>query len=492
MEITLFNTLSKRKEIFKPITAHHVSMYHCGPTVYNFVHIGNLRAFIAADILRRVFEFNEYEVKQVMNITDIGHLQSDEDEGEDKMTLALKREGKELNLKSMRAVADHFYDAFRSDTARVSILPAQVYPFASDHILEDIEFIQKLIEKGHAYKGTDGIYFDTTSLADYGKLGGISPIDESEDAENINNMKSRIGDKAIFHSGKKNVRDFAVWKFNNELGYDASFGKGFPGWHIECSAMSRQYLGDVFDIHTGGIDHIPVHHNNEIAQSEAYTGKLMAHYWLHNAHIIMEGGKKMAKSGEQFITLDSLESQGISAHGFRFWLLGASYRSPIQFSIEALKQAEHAYQALLKRIAQVIKEVPEHVIEDSVQIEAHYEVFINEFKTAINDDLDTAGGLVILQKILKNPEVSSYLKKKLISKFDEVLGLELLETAQKINTDLELMQVDIPLEVHMLAKKRIEARSNKDWARADELRNEIKEAGYEVIDNEDSYELIKA
>lgn len=350
-DIILFNTLKKEKEIFKPISEGHVGMYHCGPTVYNYIHVGNLRAFIAADLVRRLFEFNGYTVKQIMNVTDIGHLQSDADDGEDKMTLALKREGKELSLANMRAVADKFYNAFRFDLDEVNVLPAHLYPFASEHVDEDILFIEKLISGGHAYISGDGVYFDTNSIVNYGRLGGVSNT-EKDVRSRIDDASSdqETADTTDTKHTKKNFRDFAVWKFNPELGYDASFGKGFPGWHIECSVMSNKYLGEKFEIHTGGVDHIFVHHNNEIAQCEALSHEIMANYWLHNEHVIIDGGKKMAKSGESFITLDTLKEKGISPIGFRYWLLGASYRTQMQFSFEAIQQAEQGYKNLVSKI----------------------------------------------------------------------------------------------------------------------------------------------
>lgn len=486
MDIFLYNTLTKNKELFTPLKKGHVSMYHCGPTVYNFVHIGNLRAFITADIMRRVFEFNHFTTTQVMNITDIGHLQSDADDGEDKMTLALKRQGKPLTLSAMREVAGQFYDAFRQDIERVSILPAHFYPFASDHIEADIDYIQKLLSKGHAYIAGDGVYFDTESIETYGRLGGISSL------EDVDKNETRLSDEHLKKSEKKNPRDFAVWKFNSELGYEAPFGKGFPGWHIECSVMSQKYLGDTFDVHTGGIDHIPVHHNNEIAQSEAYSGQLLANYWLHNAHIIMEGGKKMAKSGEQFITLDWLQSEGVSPLAFRFWTLGASYRTPIQYSLDALKQAEHAYRLLISKIAGILDTVPDTVIEDDDQQEEHLKYWHDEFNRAVNDDFDTARGVAILQTMLKNGELRVATKVALIKAFDSVLGLELISSAQTLQSENEAMHIDIPGYVHVLAKERIEARKVKDWKRADELRDEISAHGYEVIDTDTGYSLRKA
>lgn len=508
--IYLFNTLRKEKEIFKPLKNGHVSMYHCGPTVYNFAHIGNLRAFVATDILRRVFEYNNYSVSQVMNITDIGHLQSDRDDGDDKMTLALRRENLPLTLDAMKMVANKYYDAFRHDLEEINILPAHHFPFASDHIEEDKIFIKNLLENDHVYKTDNGLYFDTNSIRDYGMLGGVSNENDSANVESrLKGSEDSDGanpDAPILSTNqKKNFRDFAVWKFNDELGYDAEFGKGFPGWHIECSVMSMKYLGDTFDIHTGGIDHIPVHHNNEIAQSEAKSGKLLANYWLHNEHLIIEGGKKMAKSGETFFTLSTLEENGTSPIAYRYWVLGASYRSQLQFSFDALKQAEQAYRNLVGRVAEqlarsggaessantnaVAEKFELTVSEDTDQEATHISEWSSRFLERVNDDLDTAGGLAILQTLLKNSEMTPETKIKLISSFDEVLGLKLVESAQeKIKND-ENATNSIPDSVRALAEKRVVAKRDKDWIKADEIRDEIQSAGYLVRDEGEEYIL---
>ncbi len=492
--LQLWNTLTKQKEVFSALIPGHVSMYHCGPTVYNYVHIGNLRAFIAADILRRVCEINGYDITQVMNITDIGHLQSDEDDGEDKMTLAIKREGLPFTTESMKTIALKYYDAFRFDIERVNIRPAHLYPFASQHISEDIDFVQYLLDHKFAYIATDGVYFDTTSLGQqtgehkgiYGRLGGISTEDSSQD-------KSRIGSDHIHMSGKKNMKDFAVWKFNNEHGTDAAFGKGFPGWHLECSVMSMKYLGEQFDIHTGGIDHISVHHNNEIAQSEAKSGKLLARYWLHNAHVIMEGGKKMAKSGESFVTLDSLQEKGVSPLGFRYWLLGATYRTPVQFSVESLIQAEGAYRKLIERISQLIQDqnTRQSHTEDIEQSEVHMETWKRALLTDFNNDLNTAGALATLQTLIKDTEIDLLVKLKLIDFADQVFGLALVESAEEILKQQSDSEMEIPEEILALAQKRIEARMKKDWSLADEIKKEIVTAGFEIKDTEDGFKLSK-
>lgn len=500
--ITLYNTLTKKKELFLPQIAGSVSMYHCGPTVYNFVHIGNVRAFVVADTIRRLFEFNSYTVTQVMNITDIGHLQSDADDGEDKMTLALKREGLDLTLKTMRQVADRFYEAFRSDLKKVHILPAHIYPFASEHIEEDIHFISQLIAQNNAYITNDGVYFDTTSIATYGRLGQVS--------KNPSNVESRISTAIHADSSvhtkvhtKKNFRDFAVWKFNNEIGYEAPFGKGFPGWHIECSVMSMKYLGDSFDIHTGGVDHISIHHNNEIAQSEAISHKLLAHYWLHNEHVIIEGGKKMAKSGESFITLDELQRHDISPLGFRYWLLGASYRSPIQFSYEALMQAEQGYKHLILKIARLMIgcDFKPDIMNNNItnicpnpQSHTKTEFHILQFKTILNDDVNTAKAIAYLHEfILSHDDQNSLtLLEKLcvLESCDHALGLSLIDKAYSIKLKLETETI-IPSHIIKLAENREDARLKKNWLEADVLRIEIEKQGFNIKDTSSGYEVEK-
>src|SRR3989338_1821766 len=341
----LTNTLTSKKEEFKPIHKGEASMYNCGPTVYYYAHIGNLRAYVFADILRRALEYLGYKVKQIINVTDIGHLQSDADEGEDKMTLALKREGQPLTLESMRKIADFYFDAFRSDLKKLNIELPDKFPFASEHIKEDIELIQKLTEKGFTYKTSDGIYYDISKYPQYGKLG---------------NQKSNETDSRVINPEKRNSKDFALWKFsaqggsdsvgNVSIGYESPFGKGFPGWHIECSAMSIKYLGETFDIHTGGIDHIPVHHNNEIAQSECATGKTFVNYWLHNAFITVES-KKMAKSEGNFMRVTDLMKREIHPLSYRYWLLTSHYRTPANFTFKAVEGTQIAFESLVHFVA---------------------------------------------------------------------------------------------------------------------------------------------
>ncbi len=457
MKLFFYNTLTKQKEEFVPIKEGEVRMYNCGPTVYNYAHIGNLRAYVFADILRRTLEFNTYKVTQVINVTDIGHLSSDGDDGDDKMTRALKREGKPMTLEAMREIANFYFEKFKEDLQQLNIETPHHFPFASDHIKEDIELIQKLVDKGATYTTSDGVYFDTQSFPSYGELGG---------AVSTNDEHSRIG----LNAEKKNPRDFALWKFNAELGYDAPWGKGFPGWHIECSAMSEKYLGQPFDIHTGGIDHIPVHHNNEIAQSEKANDKKYVNYWLHNAHLNV-GEDKMAKSGENFITLVDFVQKGDVPLVYRYLLLTTHYRSPMNFSWEAVNAAGIAR----KNIIRALWQMPEDGKVDSN--------FLNQFTSFINDDLGTPQALALIFEVLKS-DITDADKKATILKFDEVLGLRLDEK-------IEEESIEIPIAVQNLLKEREVAREKKDFARSDMLRTEIANLGYHIDDTPDGVKVSK-
>jgi cysteinyl-tRNA synthetase len=394
--IKLSNTLSGEKEVFTPLQDNKVGMYNCGPTVYDYVHIGNLRAYLLADIIRRTFEFNGYEVNQVINITDVGLLSNDDVDGEDKMTLGLKREGKPITLEAMKELAYFYTERFTENLIALNIQLPHVMPKASEHIKEDISFIQILEQKGCAYKISDGIYFDTSKDPHYGKLGGISTDDKHARVEG--------------NSEKRNFRDFALWKFNSSLGFESPWGKGFPGWHIECSAMSEKYLGTHFDIHTGGVDLASIHHNNEIAQSECAHGNTFVNYWLHNAFVNIDGGK-MAKSQGNFLRLQSLIDKGLSPLSYRYWLLTAHYRSPISFSWEAVTNAQNGYNNLISHIQS---------LPDGGHVDDNYHAL---FKGFINDDLDTPKAIALMWELLKDEEINTENKKATLLDFVKVLGL---------------------------------------------------------------------
>ncbi|MEK7121983.1 MAG: cysteine--tRNA ligase, partial [Patescibacteria group bacterium] len=311
----LYNTLSKKKEEFKPLKKKSVRLYTCGPTVYDFAHLGNLRTYIFEDVLKRALILNGYRIKHVMNITDVGHLTSDADEGEDKMTKALRREGKPLTLKAMKELADFYAKKFKEDIAELNILPPDIWCAASEHIKEQINLIKRLENNGYVYLTSDGVYFNVDKFKDYGRLVRLRPTDKKIQGRVIN-------------PEKKNPRDFALWKFNEKLGWKSPWGKGFPGWHIECSAMAMKYLGESFDIHCGGIDHIPVHHINEIAQAEAATGKKFANYWLHGNFLTLKGAR-MGKSKGNFLNLAEIKKNSFHPLDYRYLVLTAHYRSPL-------------------------------------------------------------------------------------------------------------------------------------------------------------------
>ena len=436
-------------------------MYHCGPTVYDYPHIGNLRSYVLADILRRTCELDGLKVNQVINITDFGHLSDDADAGEDKMTKGLKREGKELTLEAMREMADFYTKAYVENLKQMNIKLPTAMPLASEHIKEDIDLIKNLEDKGFIYQTSDGLYFDTSKDPNYGIL--TKKITESID---IDNNQSRIGE----NSEKRNQRDFAVWKFNKSIGYQSSWGQGFPGWHIECSAMSMKYLGDTFDIHTGGIDHIPVHHNNEITQSQCATGKPLANYWLHNAHVIINS-EKMSKSLGNFLKLEDLINQGIQPLSYRFWLLAARYSTQMNLTIDSLQAAQTGYEKLLN----IFNELEE---SDSAKVDDNY---FNKFKAYIFDDLDTPKALALLWELSKDSSVPASTKKVTMLAFDRVLGLGLDKQTKK----------EIPLNIIELANTREIARKNKDWQKSDEIRDEISKLGYQIKDTDKSYSITK-
>lgn len=466
MALELYNTLGRKKEIFEPINKDLVGMYNCGPTVYNYAHIGNLRPYVFADILRRTLEWNGYKVEQVINITDIGHLVSDGDLGEDKMTKGLIREGKPLTMEGMKELADFYTEKFVEDLNALNIKQPNHLPKASEHIRRDIELVETLEKKGFVYKISDGVYFDTERLADYGKLLGK----KTDDGE------SRLAP----NSEKKNARDFALWKFSSgEMGYPSPWGQGFPGWHIECSAMGMKYLGEQFDLHTGGIDHIPVHHTNEIAQSEAATGKIpFVKYWLHSEFVNIangksNGGEKMAKSEDNFLKLSSITEKNISPLAYRLWLLMAHYRSPVSFNWEALEGVNTALSKLQEQFLAL-----SHKSDLLGTISPTYG---EKFEAFINDDLDTPRAVASLFELMKDETISAETKRATILKMDEVLGLGFAD----------LKEMEIPSAVADLIKARNQARAEKDFAKSDSLREEIENLGYLVKDTADGQKVSK-
>ena len=461
MEILLTNTMSRRKEVFKPLREGEVGIYTCGLTVYNFAHIGNLRAYVFADTLKRMFLFNGYKVNHVMNITDVGHLTGDEDEGEDKMEAGARREGK-----TVWEIVDFYTEAFFDDLKRLRIIFPTVTCRATRHVDDMIDMIRKIESNGYTYVAGGNVYFDTSKLPDYGKLARLK-LDEDK-------TRSRVESDSY----KRNPFDFVLWftryKYDSHaMQWDSPWGRGFPGWHIECSAMSSKYLGERFDIHTGGIDHIPIHHTNEIAQSEAAFGHEWVNYWLHSEFLVIGEGEKMSKSLGNFITLQTLIDKGYDPAEYRYYLLGAHYKKQLAFTLEALDGAKSAMKRLTTKIGELKgSEAPVSKLNS---------VLLNEFHEAINDDLNTPRALAVLWKVVDSEDLRPGEKLSLINEFDRVLGLGLSE----IETEV------IPEEVEELANQRDQARRGKDWKKADELRKLISEKGYEVLDERDGYKIRK-
>ncbi|MBI2046643.1 cysteine--tRNA ligase [Candidatus Pacearchaeota archaeon] len=442
--LKLFNTLGRKKEAFKPIRKGEIGIYTCGPTVYWYQHIGNLRSYIFSDILKRTLIYNGYKVKHVMNITDVGHLTSDADEGEDKIEKAAKREGKKAG-----DIANFYWNVFKEDFKKLNIIEPSMWCKATEHIKEQIELIKKLEKKGYTYKTSDGIYFDTSKLKDYGKLAKLKKEGLKAGA------RISLGEK-------RNATDFALWKFSEKPGirqqeWNSPWSIGFPGWHIECSAMSMRYLGKHFDIHTGGEDHIPVHHTNEIAQSEAATGKKFVNYWLHGAFLTSKG-EKVSKSKGGLYTISELERLEFKPFSYRYLCLTAHYRTQLEFSLEILKNAQNSYE----RLKNIIKE-----LKDDGKVNESY---LKRFEDAINDDLDMPKALAVLWELLRDEKAEG--KIKTIEKMDRVFGLDLLKKEK----------IEIPAEVKRLVDERESARKSKDWKKADELREKIKQRGFYVDD----------
>ncbi|MBQ2713253.1 MAG: cysteine--tRNA ligase [Clostridia bacterium] len=458
----LYNTLSRTKEDFVPIKANKVGMYSCGPTVYNYAHIGNLRTYIFMDLIRRAFEYEGYKVKSVMNITDVGHLLSDADDGEDKMAKA-SREQK----KTPYEIAAYYTEVFFRDLEKLNIARPNLTPKATEHIPEMIAFVEGLLEKGYAYEIEDGIYFDIAKFPEYGKL---SRADVEEQI---------AGARVEVNTGKRHPADFAVWKHapkEHIMQWQSPWGMGYPGWHIECSAMSKKYLGETFDIHSGGVDHIPIHHENEIAQSQALTGKIPANYWMHGEFMLVNGGKMSKKLGNTY-TVAQLEEMGYSPMVFRYFCLNAHYRKKLNFTFEGLDGAKVSYERLLAAVYQ-------HKVGAAQADEGRLAEFKAQFAAAIDDDLNLPLALGILWTLVKEPKSKAVYS--LIMEMDSVFGLS-LDKAEAPEAEAE----EYPEEVKALAEERYQARKAKNFALADELRGKIAALGYEVKDTAAGWELSK-
>ena len=461
----LFNTLTRNVEEFVPNVEGKVNMYTCGPTVYHFAHIGNLRSYIMEDVLEKVLRYSGYDVKRVMNITDVGHLSSDADTGEDKMLKGAKRENK-----SVMDIAKFYTDAFFADCAKLNIKTPDVVEPATNCIDSFIEMIQVLLEKGYAYQAGENIYFDTSKLQNYYVFGN----------QNEEELMVGVREDVTEDTNKKNKNDFVLWftksKFEDQaLKWDSPWGVGYPGWHIECSCISMKHSGEYMDIHCGGIDNMFPHHTNEIAQSEAYLGHKWCNYWFHVHHLNDQTGK-MSKSKGEFLTVSLIESKGYNPLAYRLFCLQSHYRKPLVFSYDALDQATGTYNKLKKRIADLSKEgtVNEAVV-------AEYKA---KFVEAVGNDVNTSMGITLLYDVLK-AELDDATKRAIIGSFDEVLSLDLLKEEVKAET-----AVDAELEAYVLAKieERKAAKKEKNFALADAIRAELLEKGIELKDTREGVE----
>lgn len=454
MNINLYNTLTHKKEDFKPIKDKEVSMYSCGPTVYSFAHIGNFRTYVFVDSLRRMFKYNGYNMKHVMNITDVGHLTSDADTGEDKMEKAARKEGKDPY-----EIAEFYKNAFMADMKKLNIDMPETVTKATDNINQMMEMVKEIIANGYAYETSTGIYFDVSKLDKYPVLSNNSV--EGQEA----------GARIEVDPEKKNPYDFAIWikaPENHIMKWDSPWGKSYPGWHIECSAMGRRFLGENFDIHTGGVDHIPVHHENEIAQCKGAFGHNPANYWMHCEFLLVDGGK-MSKSLGNVYTISQLNENGVEALAYKLFCFSSHYRNKLNFTWDGVKASQVALNRL--RNGYLTQKQGKDEVEENVIAE-----FEEKFHAAINDDLNMPVAIGIVWDAIKYEKKSEKIA-KLIEKFDEVLGLDLANSEKYLNKNVE-----IPEEIKKYAEERKEAKSNKDWAKADELRNLIQEKGYTIKD----------
>jgi cysteinyl-tRNA synthetase len=461
----LHNTLSGKKEEFKT-QSPEVGLYTCGPTVYNFAHIGNLRTYIFEDLLKRTLYYLGYPVKHVMNITDVGHLTGDMDMGEDKMESGAAREGR-----SAWELASFYTDAFKSDLKALNIMEPDIYCRATDYIKEQIALVSRLEEKGFTYKTSDGIYFDTSLVSDYNKLSHL-PLEELQEGARVEKNLE-----------KKNFTDFALWKFSpvgtkRQMEWDSPWGVGFPGWHIECSAMSLRLLSGQLDIHCGGVDHINIHHTNEIAQSEAATGERFFNYWLHGAFLIVPGGKKMAKSSGDFLTLENtFIAKNIDPLAYRFMLLQGHYRKPMEWRTDSALNALNGLESLRRRVSELKSETTGEgkLIEE----------FVLRFKAILSDDLNVPQALALVQEVLKSSADANDRLKTILS-FDQVLGLDLSHSS---GDSLEVGS--LPEDIIKLLDARRVARDSKDFSESDRLREEIRVRGFLVEDTKEGVKISK-
>ena len=458
MSIKFYNTLTKTKDEFKPLEGNTVRIYTCGPTVYKDASIGNMKSFIFMDTLRRMLKYNGYELKHAMNITDVGHLVSDGDEGEDKMVKAAREEKKEP-----LEIAAYYTKKFLEDFDRLNIDRPEIICKATDHIQDMMNYVQKLLDNGYAYETSTAIYFDVSKLDKYGILSGI----------NLNDQKA--GARVDVDPEKRNPYDFALWikaPANHLMKWDSPWGPSYPGWHIECSAMSTKYLGEEFDIHTGGIDLVPTHHENEIAQNKGACGKNPAHYWIHGEYLLINGGKMSKSLGNTYL-IDDIIARGYSPLAYRLFNYSCHYRGKLNFTWEGIESANTSLIRLREGYQKHLNgnsNVSDEIIADME----------NRFHQAINDDMNMPLALSVVWEAVKYPEKSPKIA-QLLKKFDTVLGI-------KID---EVQETKIPQEILDLVEERKQARSDKNWSESDRLRDLIAEKGYIVKDTKDGTEVLK-
>ncbi|MFN8577393.1 MAG: cysteine--tRNA ligase [Candidatus Sericytochromatia bacterium] len=463
--LRLYNTLTRTKEVFKPINDNFIKMYTCGPTVYNYAHIGNLRSYIFPDILKKLLTFIGYEVKQIINFTDVGHLVSDADEGADKIEKAAAETGK-----SAWEISEFYAQVFKKDIEALNITFPSKFTYATKYIEEQINMVKTLEEKGLTYNTSDGVYYDTSKFQDYGKMAKL-------DVEGLDE-----GTRVDFKE-KRNKTDFALWKLSpkdqqRQMEWESPWGKGFPGWHIECSAMIFAELGQHIDIHTGGTDHIPVHHTNEIAQSEGASGEKFVNYWLHGAFLVLDKNMKMSKSEGNFIGLKELLEENFSPIAYRYLNLTSHYRSFLTFSPDILKSAQTAYFNLKRHIKNISEKNDSKGLEKAT-------VFDEKIIDALLDDMNVPKAIGFIWELVQDNEIGSKEKLEIISKYDQILSLNLNDFS-----DLPELNFEIPDNVKKLAEERWSVRLAKDFKESDRLRNEIHALGFEVKDSKQGYEIV--
>ena len=466
MSLKLYNTLTKQKEEFKPLEGNEVRIYSCGPTVYSFAHIGNFRAYIFMDNLRRVLQANGYTLKHVMNITDVGHLESDADEGEDKMEKAAKKENKDPY-----EIAAFYTDIFFRDMGRLNIQRPEIIAKATDHIKDMIEFVKVLVEKGYVYETSRALYFDISKLDKYPVLSN-------------RNLDDQIaGARVDVDSEKKNLYDFAVWikaPENHIMKWESPWGLSYPGWHLECSAMGKKYLGKEFDIHTGGVDHIPTHHENEIAQSKGCTGHIPAKRWMHVEFLQVDGGK-MSKSLGNTYTLDQLQEKGIEPLAYKLFCYTAHYRTKLNFTFDSAISSQKALNRLRESYLLHLESQDNNVEKEKI------EEYRKRFMDAVNDDLNMPLAMGIVWEVARN-EIKSKQYAKLLIEFDKILGLDIEHSKDYLEKE---EKIELPEEIKSVVEQRKQTRENKDWAESDRIRDLLKEQGYVVKDTKEGQVIEK-